>query len=147
VYSYKTLAGHLHLLFSTQAFFSVHNHPTLGEMNYLLRPSWSLLTSLKNIIFPATRVITATPNLDPPNLTSLDSPSATRQADDKEKAPTYFIMPDLVGDCPFPLGRHPNADELTAEATQWLVDRCPELSPKCKQALWGLQVRNFVSYV
>ena len=116
-------------------------------MDHLLRPLWSLLISLKNIFFPATYAIEATPNLNFSNLVSLDSPSATKQADDKEKAPTYFIMPDLVGDCPFPLGRHPNADELTAESTKWLVDGCPELSPKRKQALWGLQVRNFMSYL
>ena len=111
-------------------------------MDYLLRPLWNLLISLKNIIFPTTRTIEAAPTLNFANLVSLDSPQANKQAGDNEKAPTYFIMPDLVGDCPFPLGRHPNADELTAESTKWLVDGCPELSPKRKQALWGLQVRN-----
>ena len=90
--------------------------------------------------------IEATSKLHFSDLVSRDSSQATGQAGDneKEKAPTHFIMPDLVGDCPFPLGRHPNADELTAESTKWLVDGCPELSPKRKQALWGLQVRNFL---
>ena len=115
-------------------------------MDYLLRPLWNLLISLKSTIFPATYAIEATPNLNFSNLVSFNSPSATKQADNKEKAPTHFIMPDLVGDCPFPLGRHPNADELTADSTKWLVDGCPELSEKRKQALWGLQVSNFMSY-
>lgn len=143
--SYKTHVDHLSS--GTQVLFSIRTLSTSDEMDHLLRPLWSLLISLKNIFFPATYAIEATPNLNFSNLVSLDSPSATKQADDKEKAPTYFIMPDLVGDCPFPLGRHPNADELTAESTKWLVDGCPELSPKRKQALWGLQVRNFMSYL
>ena len=111
-------------------------------MDYLLRPLWSIFIALRNIIFPATYAIEATQNFA--GLASLDSSPVAGQAGDKEKAPTYFIMPDLVGDCPFPLGRHPNADELTAESTKWLVGGCPELSPKRKQALWGLQVRNFM---
>ena len=113
-------------------------------MDYLLRPLWNLLISLKSFFFPATYAVEAAPNLNFSDLVSLGSSPATKQqAGDKEKAPTYFIMPDLVGDCPFPLGRHPNADELTVESTKWLTDGCPELSPKRKQALWGLQVRNF----
>ena len=113
-------------------------------MDYLLRPLWSFLISLKNFLFPTIFAIEAAPNLNFSHLVSLDSPVATKQAIDNEKTPTFFIMPDLVGDCPFPLGRHPNADELTAESTKWLVDGCPELSPKRKQALWGLQVRNLI---
>lgn len=113
-------------------------------MDYLLRPLWTFLSYFKNLIFPATYAVDAAPKLNFSHLVSLDSPPATKQAGDEEKAPTYFIMPDLVGDCPFPLGRHPNADELTAESTKWLVDGNPELSPKRKQALWGLQVRDFI---
>ena len=111
-------------------------------MDYLLRPLWSIFIALRSIFFPSTYAIETTKTLNFSGLVSLDSAPATGQAGDKEKTPTYFIMPDLVGDCPFPLGRHPNADELTAESTKWLVDGCPELSPKRKQALWGLQVRN-----
>lgn len=114
-------------------------------MDYLLRPLWNFLISLKNLIFQTTFALEATPNLNFSHLVSLDTSLATKQASENEKAPTFFIMPDLVGDCPFPLGRHPNADELTADSTKWLVDGCPELSPKRKQALWGLQVRNFCS--
>ena len=113
-------------------------------MDYLLRPLWSFWIYFKNLIFPTSHAIDVAPNLNFSDLVSLDSSPATKQAVNEEKAPTYFIMPDLVGDCPFPLGRHPNADELTAESTKWLVDGCPELSPKRKQALWGLQVRNFM---
>lgn len=113
---------------------------------YLLRPLWNLLISLKNLLFPTIYAIEATPNLNFSRLVSLDSTQAAKQAaNDNEKEPTFFVMPDLVGDCPFPLGRHPNADELTAESTKWLVDGCPELSPKRKEALWGLQVRNLLS--
>lgn len=108
-------------------------------MDYLLRPLWNLLISLKNLLFPTIYAIEATPNLNFSHLVSLDSTPAAKQAVDNEKEPTFFIMPDLVGDCPFPLGRHPNADELTAESTKWLVDGCPELSSKRKEALWGLQ--------
>jgi hypothetical protein len=115
-------------------------------MDYLLRPLWNFLISLKSLFFSTTfTAIEATPNLNFSHLVSLDSPAAAKQAGDNEKAPTFFIMPDLVGDCPFPLGRHPNADELTADSTAWLVGGCPELSTKRKQALWGLQVRNFIS--
>ena len=113
-------------------------------MDYLLRPLWSIFIALKSFLFPTTFAIQAAQTLNFSNLVSLDSSPATGQASDKEKTPTYFIMPDLVGDCPFPLGRHPNADELTAESTKWLVGGCPELSPKRKQALWGLQVRDFL---
>ena len=114
-------------------------------MDYLLRPLWSIFIALRSIFFPSTYAIETTKNLNFSDLVSLDSSPATGQVGDKEKAPTYFIMPDLVGDCPFPLGRHPNADELTADSTKWLVDGCPELSPKRKQALWGLQVRDLIS--
>ena len=116
---------------------------TFYEMDYFLRPLWSIFIALRSIFFPSTYAIETTKTLNFSGLVSLDSTPATGQAGDKEKAPTYFIMPDLVGDCPFPLGRHPNADELTADSTKWLVGGCPELSPKRKQALWGLQVRDF----
>lgn len=126
---------------------SLHSYlfDLLLQMDYFLRPLWSFLISLRNLLFPTIFAIKATPNLNFSHLVSLDSPAAAKQAGDNEKAPTFFIMPDLVGDCPFPLGRHPNADALTAESTAWLVGGCPELSPKRKQALWGLQVRNSTS--
>ena len=112
-------------------------------MDYILRPLWTLLISLKNLFFPITFAIETTSNLNSSNPISLDSSSATKKANDSEKAPTCFIMPDLIGHCPFPLGRHPEADELTAASTQWLVDGCPELDPK---EFWGLQVRNSMTY-
>lgn len=125
--------------------FSIRTPSTFYAMDYLFRPLWSLLISLKNFLFPTIYAIDATPNLNFSHLVSLDSSATTKQAGGgNEKEPTFFIIPDLVGDCPFPLGRHPNADELTADSTKWLVDGCPELSPKRKQALWGLQVRDLL---
>jgi len=44
------------------------------------------------------------------------------------------------------LAYHPNGDEITAASTKWLVDGCPELSPRRKAALYGLQAGVLTAY-
>lgn len=50
-----------------------------------------------------------------------------------------FVLPDLVAHCPFPLARQPNAEAIAAASDRWLDEGCPELSPRKRAALYGLQ--------
>ncbi|KAI0351509.1 terpenoid synthase [Trametes cingulata] len=58
----------------------------------------------------------------------------------------HFILPDLVGHCHFPLTYHPNGDAIAAESVRWLDEGCPELSPKARAALYGLQAGELTAY-
>ncbi|KAJ8480777.1 hypothetical protein ONZ51_g6432 [Trametes cubensis] len=60
--------------------------------------------------------------------------------------PDHFILPDLVGHCHFPLSYHPNGDAVAAESVKWLDEGCPELSPKARKALYGLQAGELTAY-
>ncbi|KAI0780394.1 terpenoid synthase [Trametes elegans] len=71
------------------------------------------------------------------NVTS--SPAAT-------SSPGHFILPDLVGHCSFPLVYHPDGDAVAAESVRWLDEGCPELSPKARAALYGLQAGELTAY-
>ncbi|KAG6854580.1 hypothetical protein C0991_004916 [Blastosporella zonata] len=53
--------------------------------------------------------------------------------------PTLFMLPDLTGHCKFPLTYHPDGDEIAQQSVEWLDSNCPDLSPKARQALRGLQ--------
>ncbi|KAI0374636.1 terpenoid synthase [Pilatotrama ljubarskyi] len=60
--------------------------------------------------------------------------------------PDHFILPDLAGHCHFPLTYHPNGDAIAAESVRWLDQGCPELSPKARTALYGLQAGELTAY-
>lgn len=60
--------------------------------------------------------------------------------------PTEFILPDLVNHCTFPLTYHPDGDAIAAESVRWLDEGCPELSPKARTALYGLQAGELTAY-
>ena len=60
--------------------------------------------------------------------------------------PDHFILPDLVGHCDFPLYYHPDGDAVAAESVRWLDAGCPELSPKARKALYGLQAGELTAY-
>ncbi|OJT10931.1 Alpha-muurolene synthase [Trametes pubescens] len=60
--------------------------------------------------------------------------------------PTEFILPDLVSHCTFPLTYHPDGDAVAAESIRWLDEGCPELSPKARTALYGLQAGELTAY-
>ena len=60
--------------------------------------------------------------------------------------PDHFILPDLVSHCNFPLAYHPHGDDVAAESVRWLDEGCPELSPKARKALYGLQAGELTAY-
>ena len=62
------------------------------------------------------------------------------------KTPEYFILPDLVGHCNFPLFYHPHGDAVAAESVKWLDNGCPELSLKARKALYGLQAGELTAF-
>lgn len=62
------------------------------------------------------------------------------------KSPDHFILPDLFGHCNFPLFYHPHGDTVAAESVQWLDSGCPELSPKGRKALYGLQAGELTAF-
>ena len=62
------------------------------------------------------------------------------------KTPEYFILPDLVGHCNFPLFYHPHGDAVAAESVRWLDNGCPELSLKARKALYGLQAGELTAF-
>lgn len=75
------------------------------------------------------------------------SPAQSAAVDESTKntsSPVYITIPDLVKDCTFPVTYHPDGDRITAESTEWLVSGCPELGPRRKAALRGLQVCIFL---
>ncbi|KAL4267704.1 Alpha-muurolene synthase [Pleurotus pulmonarius] len=65
---------------------------------------------------------------------------------DSERAPSSFILPDLVSHCKFPLTYHPQGDEIALQSVTWLDSMCPDLSPKARKALWGLQAGELTAY-
>jgi hypothetical protein len=58
----------------------------------------------------------------------------------------YFILPDLVSHCNFSLSYHVNGDEIAQQSVDWLNSRCPDLSPKQRHALLGLQAGELTAY-
>ena len=60
--------------------------------------------------------------------------------------PTSFILPDLVSHCHFPLIYHPNGDAIAHESVTWLDGSCPDLTPKQRRALRGLQAGELTAY-
>ncbi len=60
--------------------------------------------------------------------------------------PDHFILPDLVGHCNFPLAFHPHGYLVATESVQWLDAGCPELSPKARGALYGLQAGELTAF-
>ncbi|TFK54635.1 terpenoid synthase [Heliocybe sulcata] len=71
--------------------------------------------------------------------------SNTRFPNDSTE-PDHFILPDLVGHCNFPLTYHPNGDAIAAQSVHWLDRMCPELSPKKRKALYGLQAGELTAH-
>ncbi|KAJ7230248.1 terpenoid synthase [Mycena pura] len=61
-------------------------------------------------------------------------------------APTSYILPDLISHCTYPLIYHPDGDLVDQETVDWLEYSCPDLSPKQRKALRGLQAGKFVAY-
>ncbi|KAF7440249.1 Alpha-muurolene synthase [Pleurotus ostreatus] len=62
------------------------------------------------------------------------------------RGPSSFILPDLVSHCKFPLTYHPQGDAIALESVTWLDRLCPDLSPKARKALWGLQAGELTAY-
>lgn len=60
--------------------------------------------------------------------------------------PDYFILPDLVSHCNFPLAYHPHGDSVAAASDKWLDRGCPELTPKKRKALYGLKAGELTAY-
>ncbi|KAF8077664.1 terpenoid synthase [Lyophyllum atratum] len=60
--------------------------------------------------------------------------------------PTSFILPDLVSHCNFPLIYHPNGDEIAQQSVTWLDSNCPDLMPKMRRALRGLQAGELTAF-
>jgi len=60
--------------------------------------------------------------------------------------PTSFILPDLAAHCHFPLIYHPNGDAIAHESVTWLDGSCPDLTPKQRRALRGLQAGELTAY-
>ena len=58
----------------------------------------------------------------------------------------FFILPDLVSHCNFSLSYHANGDEIAQQSVDWLSSRCPDLSPKQRHALYGLQAGELTAY-
>ena len=57
-----------------------------------------------------------------------------------------FILPDLVSHCSFSLSYHISGDEIAQQSVDWLDSNCPDLSPKQRHALRGLQAGNLTAY-
>jgi len=58
----------------------------------------------------------------------------------------FFILPDLVSHCNFSLSYHVNGDQIAQESVDWLNTSCPDLSPKQRRALRGLQAGELTAY-
>jgi hypothetical protein len=63
-----------------------------------------------------------------------------------DEKPTSFILPDLVSHCKFKLSYHPNGDEIARQSVEWLDTSCPDLNPKQRRALRGLQAGELTAY-
>ncbi|KAH6908307.1 isoprenoid synthase domain-containing protein [Coprinopsis sp. MPI-PUGE-AT-0042] len=60
--------------------------------------------------------------------------------------PTSFILPDLVSHCDFKLSYNPAGDEIAAQSVRWLDANCPDLSPKQRRKLYGLQAGELTAF-
>jgi len=76
-------------------------------------------------------------------------PKAIPLSDKKMAAtsqPTSFTLPDLVKHCTFPLVYHRDGDTIAQQSVTWLDSNCPDLSPKQRTALRGLQAGELTAY-
>lgn len=62
------------------------------------------------------------------------------------KPSASFIIPDLVSHCNFPLSYNVHGDEVAKESVKWLDTNCPDLNPKQRRALYGLQAGELTAY-
>ena len=65
---------------------------------------------------------------------------------DYSNQPASFILPDLVSHCRYRLTYNPHGDEIAKQHVQWLDTCCPELSPKARRAMYGLQAGELTAY-
>ncbi|EKM75335.1 hypothetical protein AGABI1DRAFT_46681 [Agaricus bisporus var. burnettii JB137-S8] len=60
--------------------------------------------------------------------------------------PASFILPDLVSHCKYTLTYHTDGDDVAKQSVQWLDAGCPNLSPKQRRALHGLQAGELTAF-
>ena len=60
--------------------------------------------------------------------------------------PAYFVLPDLVSHCKFELNYHPKGDKIAQQSVNWLDSNCPDLNPKQRKALRGLQAGELTAF-
>lgn len=65
---------------------------------------------------------------------------------DYSRQPASFILPDLVSHCRYKLAYNPHGDDIAKEHVKWLDTCCPELSPKARRAMHGLQAGELTAY-
>lgn len=78
------------------------------------------------------------------------SPKSSK-ADPTSKSTTveklsFFILPNLISHCTFPLSYHVDGDEVAAQSVTWLDANCPDLNAKQRRALRGLQAGELTAY-
>lgn len=53
--------------------------------------------------------------------------------------PTFFVLPDLVSHCPFPLSFHDDGDIIAADSLDWMLSHSPHFTQSKVAAMRGLQ--------
>ncbi|KAJ4478458.1 terpenoid synthase [Lentinula aciculospora] len=71
---------------------------------------------------------------------------AHSQNPSNQDTPNYFILPDLISHCDFPLVYHSNGDAVAAQSVRWLDTNCPDLQKKHRNDLYGLQAGELTAF-
>jgi hypothetical protein len=85
-------------------------------------------------------------NFDRSSLTPTLPVSVTIPVPVHSERPAHFVLPDLVSHCKFELTYHPNGDEIAQQSVDWLDFGCPDLNPKQRKALRGLQAGELTAF-
>lgn len=60
--------------------------------------------------------------------------------------PNFFVLPDLVSHCPFPLTFHDDGDAVAADSLNWILSDSPHFTQSKVAAMRGLQAGELTAY-
>ena len=89
---------------------------------------------------------TLSPSSTPPDSPSSDVRALSLSPTPTIQEPSFFILPDLVGHCPFSPTYHDDGDAIAAESVEWIISHSPHFTQKQVAKMRGLQAGQLTAY-
>jgi hypothetical protein len=89
---------------------------------------------------------TLSPSSTPPDSPSSDVRALSLSPTPTVQGPSFFILPDLVGHCPFSPTYHDDGDAIAAESVEWIISHSPHFTQKQVAKMRGLQAGQLTAY-